>query len=96
VKLRRFKKSRTNVVNDGNGDLFADCHNVLKGPKNYFSQFLNIHWVSDVRQMEILVHKAKPSVPEPSLFQFKNVVKLKSYKFPGTDQIPAISYLSRR
>jgi hypothetical protein len=32
--------------------------------RNYFSQILNVHEVSDVRQAEI--HTAEPLVPEPS------------------------------
>jgi hypothetical protein len=34
------------------------------GWKNYFSQLLNVHNVSDVRQIE--VHTAEPLVPGPS------------------------------
>jgi hypothetical protein len=36
------------------------------------------------------VHTAEPSVPEPSLVEVETTVgKLKRYKSPGTDQIPA-------
>lgn len=35
--------------------------------KNYFSQLLNVHRTSDVRQMEI--HIAEPLVPDPSHFE---------------------------
>jgi hypothetical protein len=36
------------------------------------------------------IHTAEPLVPEPSLVEVKIAIgKLKSYKFPGTDQIPA-------
>jgi hypothetical protein len=49
---------------------------------------LNVHGVHDVRQMDI--HTAEPLVPEPSLVEVKIAIgKLKSYKSPGTDQIPA-------
>jgi hypothetical protein len=49
---------------------------------------LNIHGVHDVKQMDI--HMAEPLVPEPSLFEVEIAIgKLKSYKSPGTDQIPA-------
>jgi hypothetical protein len=51
-------------VNDENGDLLEDFHYVLNRWKNYFSQLLNVHNVSDVRQIE--VHKAKPLVSGPS------------------------------
>jgi hypothetical protein len=49
---------------------------------------LNIHNVSDVRQIE--VHMAEPSVPGPSHLEVEiAIVKLKKYKSPGSDQIPA-------
>jgi hypothetical protein len=48
-------------VKDENGDLLADSHNILNRWKNYFSQLLNVHNVSDVRQIE--VHTAEPLVP---------------------------------
>jgi hypothetical protein len=40
-------------VKDENGDLLADAHNILNRWKNYFPQLLNVHRVSDVRQIEI-------------------------------------------
>jgi hypothetical protein len=33
---------------DENGDLLADSHSILNRWKNYFSQLLNVHNVSDV------------------------------------------------
>jgi hypothetical protein len=49
---------------------------------------LNVHGVHDIRQMDI--HTAEPLVSEPSLVEVEIVTgKLKSYKSPGTDQIPA-------
>jgi hypothetical protein len=41
-----------------NGDLLADSHNILNGWKNYFFQLLNVHNVSEIRQIE--VHMAEP------------------------------------
>jgi hypothetical protein len=59
----------------------------LNGWKNY-SQLLNVHRVSDVRQIEI--HTAEPSVPDPTPFAVEiPIVKLKRYKLPGSDQILA-------
>jgi hypothetical protein len=54
--------------------------------KNYFSQLLNVHRVSDVRQ----IYTAGLLVPEPSPFEVEiAIAKLKRYKSPGSDQIPA-------
>jgi hypothetical protein len=53
--------------------------------KNYFSQLLNVHSVSDVRQIE--VHMTEPLVPGPSGLEVEIVIaKLKKYKSPGSDQ----------
>jgi hypothetical protein len=46
------------------GDLFADSHNILNMQNNYFPQLLNVHKVSDVRQIE--VHTYEVLVPESS------------------------------
>jgi hypothetical protein len=49
---------------------------------------LNLHGVSDVRQIEI--HTAEPLVPHRSPFEVEiAVAKLKRYKSLGRDQIPA-------
>jgi hypothetical protein len=54
----------------------------------YFSQLLNVHRVSDVRQIEI--HTAEPLVPDPSPFDDEIAcVKFRRYKMPGSDPIPA-------
>jgi hypothetical protein len=52
---------------------------------------LNVHDVSDVRQIEI--HTAEPLLTGPSHFEVEiSVAKLKKYKSPGSDQIPAELY----
>jgi hypothetical protein len=43
----------SNLIKDKNGDLLADSHTILSRWKSYFSQLLNVHNVSDVRQIEI-------------------------------------------
>jgi hypothetical protein len=49
---------------------------------------LNVHRVSDVRQIEI--HIAEPLVFDFSPFEFEIVIEnLKSYKSPSSDKIPA-------
>jgi hypothetical protein len=62
-------------VKDENGDLLADSYNILNRWKNCFCQLLNVHYVSDVRQIEI--HMAEIAI-----------AKLKKYKSPGSDEIP--------
>jgi hypothetical protein len=49
----------------------------------YFSQLLNVHRASDVRQLQI--HTAEPLVAEVEIA----IAKLTRYKSPGKDQIPA-------
>jgi hypothetical protein len=52
---------------------------------------LNVHNVSVLRQIEI--HRAEPLVPGPSHLEFEiSTAKLKKYKSPGSDQIPAELY----
>jgi hypothetical protein len=75
-------------VKDENGDLHADSHNILNTWENYFAQLLNVHNVTDVRQIE--VHTAEPLVPGPSHLEVEiAIAKLKTYESPRNDQIPA-------
>jgi hypothetical protein len=89
--IKEFKggfQPRNNLVKDENEDLLSDSQNILNRWKNYFSQLLNVHDVSDIRQ--IGVHTAETLVPGPSRLEVEiAVVKLKRYKSPGSDQIPA-------
>jgi hypothetical protein len=49
---------------------------------------LNVQGAGGLRQTEI--HKAYPFMPEPSASEVEVTIrKLKSYKSPGSDQIPA-------
>jgi hypothetical protein len=74
-------------VKDENGDLLADSHNILNRWKNYFSQFLNVHNASEVRQIE--VHMAEPLVPGSSRLEVETAIaKLKKYKSPCSDHVP--------
>jgi hypothetical protein len=73
-------------VKNENGDLVADSHNILNRWKNYFSQLLKVHNVSDVRQIE--VHTAEPLLPGPSRLEVEiSIAKFKKYKSPGSDEI---------
>jgi hypothetical protein len=66
----------------------VDPHKNLNGWKNYFHQLLNVHGAGGVRQTEM--HTAEPFVPEPSSSEVEVAIeKLKRYKSPGVDQIPA-------
>jgi hypothetical protein len=56
--------------------------------KNDFCQLLIVHGINDVRQKEM--HIPDPLVPKSSAFEVETAIeKLKRYKSPGTDQIPA-------
>jgi hypothetical protein len=75
-------------MKDENGDLLVDSHNIFNRWRNYFSRLLNVHNVSDVRQIE--VHTAAPLVLGPSRLEVKiAIAKLKNYKSPGSDEIRA-------
>jgi hypothetical protein len=75
-------------VKDENGDMLLDSHNILNRWKNYFSHLLNVHDVSDVKQIE--AHTAEPLVPGPSRLEAEiAIAKLKKYNSPGSDQIRA-------
>jgi hypothetical protein len=41
-------------MKDENSVLLVDFHNILNRWKNYFSQLLKVHNVSDVRQIEVI------------------------------------------
>jgi hypothetical protein len=89
--ITEFKKGyhpKTNLVKDERGDLLADPQKCLTRWKNYFYQLLNLEVPGGYRQTEI--HTAEPFVPEPSAAEvyFANR-KMKRYKAPGSNQIPA-------
>jgi hypothetical protein len=89
--INEFKKGyqpRNDLVKDENGDLLAHYYNNLRIWKNYFSQLLNVHNVSDGRQKE--VHTAEPLVPSPNHLEVEiTIAKLRNNKSPGIDQISA-------
>jgi hypothetical protein len=64
--IKQVYQHRTSLVKDGKGDPLANSH-IFNRWTNYFFQLLNVHRVSDVRQMKI--HTPEPSVPEPSPFE---------------------------
>jgi hypothetical protein len=87
-EFKRGYQPINNLVKDVNGDLLEDSHSILNRWKNYFSQLLNVHNVSDVKQIEL--HMAEPSAPGPSCLEVEiTITKLKKYKSPASNQIPA-------
>jgi hypothetical protein len=64
IEFKRSFHPRNNLVKDKNGDLLADSHNTVNRWKSYFSQLLNVHNVSDIRQIEM--HTAELLVPSAS------------------------------
>jgi hypothetical protein len=58
--------------------------NILNRWKKYFSQLLNVHRVSDARQIQI--HTAETLIPDPSPVEVE-IAKLKKYKSPASNQI---------
>jgi hypothetical protein len=84
-EFKRGYRPRNKLVKDENGYLLADFHNILS---NYFSQLLNVHNVSDVRQIQ--VHKAESLVPGSNRLDIEIAISnLKKYKSPDSDQIPS-------
>jgi hypothetical protein len=69
MTLRRI----TDIVKDEKGDLVTDCHSILAGWRNRFSQLLNVYVLDVVRQREI--HTAERLVPEPSAFEFEMAIE---------------------
>jgi hypothetical protein len=67
---------------------FPQYHNILNRWKNYSSQLLKVHNVSEVRQIE--VHTAGPLVSGPSRLEVEiAIAKLKKYKSLASDEILA-------
>jgi len=79
---------RTTRVKDEKGDLVADPPQYYGEVEELFLQLLNVNEINDIRQTEI--HTVEPLVPQPSAFEVELAIeKLKNYKSPGSDQIPA-------
>ena len=68
--------------------MLLDSNSILNIWKNYFSQLLNVHKGNDVGGIQI--QTAEPLIPKPTLLEVEITIgKLKKYKSPGIDQIPA-------
>jgi hypothetical protein len=69
-------------------NLLVDPQKILTGWKNYFCQLLSLQGAGGMWQTE--THTAEPFVPESSAAEVEVTIRnLKSYKVPGSDQIPA-------
>jgi hypothetical protein len=80
--INEFKKGnhpKNNVAKDKNGDLLAAFHTILNRWKNYFSELLNVHRVSDVGQMDI-------HTTYMSIVTLRLKLQFKRHKSRGTDQ----------
>jgi hypothetical protein len=81
-----FKKGNqpsTNVLKNGKGDL---SNSYILGRRKKYCQLLKVHWVSDIRQIEL--RTAEPLVSEPSYIKAEIAVeKLRGCLLPGIDQI---------
>jgi hypothetical protein len=86
-EFKRCYQPRSNLVKNENGDLLVDLKNIVNGWKSYFSRLLNVHNVSDVRQIER--HTTEQLVLCHSLEVENAIARLKRYTFPGSDQILA-------
>jgi len=49
--VKKGYQPRTGIVKDEKGDLVADSNSVMARWRNYFFQILNVHGVSEVRQV---------------------------------------------
>jgi hypothetical protein len=53
-ECKRSYRPRNNLLKVVNADLLADSQTILNRWKNFFSQVLNVHNVSDVRPVEYI------------------------------------------
>jgi hypothetical protein len=66
----------------------VDPHTVVNRWRDYFCQLLNVQRVGGIRLTEI--QAAKPFVPQSSVSEVEVPIgKVKMYKSPGADPIPA-------
>jgi hypothetical protein len=79
---------KTTLVMDKRGDLLTGPQKILTRWKNYFCKLLNVQGPGDISQTEI--HTAEPFVTKSSTTEVEVAIrKMKRYKEPGSEQIPA-------
>jgi hypothetical protein len=71
--VKKGYQPRTRMIKDGKGDLVANSHSIMVRWRNFFSQILIVHGVSDVRQAEI--HTVETLVPEPCSLELRWLLK---------------------
>jgi hypothetical protein len=87
-ECEKGSQPKYNLVDDENGDLLPDTHNILNMFKNCFSHLLNICNIRDIKQKE--VHLAEPLAHGPNCLEVEiGIAKLKRYKSSRSDQITA-------
>jgi hypothetical protein len=93
-EFKKVYQLRTNMKVEMD-DLLVDLHKILNRWKNYFCQLLNVHEADGDRQTKM--HTAEPVLPESSAFGIEAATgKMKGYKLPGSDHIPAKPIQARR
>jgi len=76
------------MIRNERGDLQADRTKIVNVWKSYFDKLLNVHNGEQTEGFEI--HNAEPWIPETSEIEIEmSAKKLKSFKSPGIDNIPA-------
>jgi hypothetical protein len=77
----------------------VDPHKIVNRWMNYLCQLLNVQWADPQKILtrwknyfcqQTEIHTAEPFVPEPSAAEVEVAIRrMKRYKAPGSDQIPA-------
>jgi hypothetical protein len=87
-EIKTGYQPRNNFVKVEKGDLLADPHKIVNRLMDYFCRLLNIPRGGGIRQPEM--QTAEPFVSESNISEVEAaIVKLKRYKSPGANQIPA-------
>jgi len=87
-EFKTMYQPRYDIVKNEKGDLIAGSHNIVARWGKSFSHLFSVHGVTDVGPGEI--HATESQVTEQSVSEIElAIVKLKSHKMPGIDQIPA-------
>jgi hypothetical protein len=73
INDKRCYQPRSNLLKDENDNVLAESRNILNRWKNYFSQSLNVHGVSEGRLIQ--TYTVELSVPYPSPLRLKLLLK---------------------